>query len=395
MRAQIQTIILEGDREVIVTRKRHAFNLFQKPGNNLWTYDLEGRLMGMYVEGVNYRRTLDNRYFKKERRKSAGTRFRTVQPVPLQRARALLDRGRGQVAQIRSRLEPGLQEIGSRIEDLDMARLQEQARAFGRIYRPIAILPPDQYLALVLQVTEGCNYNQCLFCNFYRDRPFRIKTLDEVGEHLAAVKRFFGAGLRLRKTIFLADANALVIPQARLLPILRLIRRSLPQYQQIYSFIDVFTGNRKTARAFKALNALGLKRVYLGIESGHPGLLQLLKKPQAEDDILNLIANLKTGGIQLGLILLSGAGGAAYHRDHVRESARLLKRILLSKGDLVYISEFYQTNLDYRVVLEERGITLPSRTEIRTMTTELKAALRRVVPREVRIPVYDIQQFFY
>ena len=41
--------------------------------------------------------------------------------------------------------------------------------------RTIPILPPDQYLALVVQATEGCSWNKCTFCAFYKDRPFHIK----------------------------------------------------------------------------------------------------------------------------------------------------------------------------------------------------------------------------
>ena len=46
---------------------------------------------------------------------------------------------------------------------------------FHQIYKPISILPPDQYQALVLQATEGCSFNTCTFCALYRDRRFHIK----------------------------------------------------------------------------------------------------------------------------------------------------------------------------------------------------------------------------
>jgi len=38
--------------------------------------------------------------------------------------------------------------------------------------KPVGILPPDQYMAVVLQAAEGCAFNTCTFCDFYRDRSF-------------------------------------------------------------------------------------------------------------------------------------------------------------------------------------------------------------------------------
>ncbi len=62
-----------------LTLKTMAFNLFQEPENNLWTYDLEGRLIGMFINGLNYRRTLDNRFFNKSRVVIKNETFRKVQ----------------------------------------------------------------------------------------------------------------------------------------------------------------------------------------------------------------------------------------------------------------------------------------------------------------------------
>jgi radical SAM superfamily enzyme YgiQ (UPF0313 family) len=43
---------------------------------------------------------------------------------------------------------------------------------YHRVYQPIGILPPDHYLALVLQPTEGCSFNTCTFCTFIAVGPF-------------------------------------------------------------------------------------------------------------------------------------------------------------------------------------------------------------------------------
>jgi hypothetical protein len=86
---------------------------------------------------------------------------------------------------------------------------------FANIWKPIGILPPDQYLALVIQVAEGCAWNQCSFCDFYSGRPSRVRTLDEVLTHAEAAERFFGPALSGRCSLFLGDANAFHAPPTR------------------------------------------------------------------------------------------------------------------------------------------------------------------------------------
>jgi radical SAM superfamily enzyme YgiQ (UPF0313 family) len=180
-------------------------------------------------------------------------------------------------------------------------------------------------------MTEGCNYNQCTFCNFYRDRPFKIKSADELKRHLNKVKSFFGEGINLRKSIFLADANALAVPQIRLIKGLELIHNIFPQFFNYYSFIDVFTGLKKSANDFKQVNMLSVKRVYLGVESGNSNLMLFLNKHQLNKDIIELTHNLKSGGINVGVIFLIGAGGNKYAEKHLIESLKLLEQLPLGK----------------------------------------------------------------
>jgi radical SAM superfamily enzyme YgiQ (UPF0313 family) len=100
------------------------------------------------------------------------------------------------------------------------------AARFAEVYSPIGILPPDQYLALVLQATVGCSFNTCTFCDLYH-QPFRVKTPDEFRRHIHDVHEYLGESLLLRqRSIFLGAANALAIPMSRLLPLLDMIQES-------------------------------------------------------------------------------------------------------------------------------------------------------------------------
>lgn len=351
--------------------------------------------MGMYVDGVNIRRALDNRFFSKTREIRNGRAFRMVEPVTREMAETVLDRGRDLLHSVRKGLPRDFDPTSEKIVRNDMLSLDRNARLFSSIYLPITILPPDQYMALVLQVTEGCNYNQCLFCQFYRDREFRIKSLEEIEDHFARVRRFFGQGLNLRRSIFLADANAMVIPQERAVPILDLVNRSFPEFDSLYSFIDVFTGIRKSSHDFSRLKDRGLTRLYLGVESGHEELLNLLRKPQNLSHIIELACRIREGGIHLGLIFLAGAGGRRFREKHLENSLRLIEQISPQPGDTVYISEMYPTPPGYMEALSREGIALPDRLELREMAGEFKSRVREIVPAGVAVALYDINQFFY
>jgi len=390
---QFHLLPLARGRTLRLTLKHHAFNVFTQPDEDLWTFDRTGRLLGMYVSGVNYRRTLDNRFVRKSREMIEGETYREVSLIPWKEAENLLAQSHHLLEQAQN-LPAGFADMARKVLARKMDDLEEEGERFRRIYLPVTILPPDQYMALVLQITEGCNYNLCTFCNFYRDRPFRIKSMPEVEEHITRVLDFFAAGLTLRKSVFLADANALATPQERLVSFLEMIRTKIPQ-RRVYSFIDVFTGLKKTAEDFARLKTLGLQRVYLGVESGSADLLELLNKPQLTEDVIQLAESLKAGGLDLGLIFLAGAGGKKYHGAHLAESLELVRRLPLGKGDIVYISEFYETNMEYNRVLKEVKASLPERKDVRRMAVEFNREMRTVVPIGTAVSVYDIQQFLY
>ena len=70
------------------------------------------------------------------------------------------------------------------VVSMDTTALAEDAGRFLEVMGPIGILPPDQYLALVVRVTEGCAWNGCTFCSLYEGVPFRTKASEELRAHI-------------------------------------------------------------------------------------------------------------------------------------------------------------------------------------------------------------------
>ncbi|NPA30525.1 MAG: radical SAM protein, partial [Chloroflexi bacterium] len=273
------------------------------------------------------------------------------------------------------------------------------AARFAQVYRPIGILPPDQYLAVVVQITEGCAFNTCTFCTFYRGQPFRIKSPSQVDAHARAVRDFLGPGLPMRRGIFLGAANALVAPMRRLLPALERVRAVFPEprFADLYAFVDAFSGERKTPADYAALAARGLRRVYIGLESGHGPLLRFLRKPGEPDDALAAVQAMKAAGLSVGIIILLGAGGHTFAAGHVRDTIALLNALPLARDDILYFSELVVTpDMPYAHDAVREGIRPLSPAEQRDQMQAIVQGLRFTDPQtRPRISRYDIREFVY
>jgi radical SAM superfamily enzyme YgiQ (UPF0313 family) len=256
-------------------------------------------------------------------------------------------------------------------------------------------------MALVLQLTEGCSFNTCTFCTFYRDRPFRIKSPDEFRAHIAAVCDYMRDSLALRRGVFLADANALVVPQHQLVPLLKVLDlRELGLNQSsvpvpLFAFLDGFSGRKKSADDYAELASYGLKRVYIGLESGHDPLLKWLRKPGCAADAVEAARALKAGGVNVCVIVLLGAGGDKFADGHVRDTISAIHAMNLGAGDLVYFSEFVATpGQPYGQIAKEDEAEPLTAEQMRAQRRMIEAALR-FAGSPPKLATYDIREFVY
>jgi hypothetical protein len=319
---------------------------------SVFSYDCAGRPWTALLDGISYRRGLDGKIIAKWQVTGVTGRERERRWLPPDEAQRVEARARETTAQLFAAIQSGaailrepLPAEGRAMFESAVAFDAERSRAdavrYHQVYKPVGILPPDQYMAVVLQATEGCSFNTCNFCTFYKDRPFRIKRPDEFRAHAQSVRDFLGAGLSLRRTIFLGDANALVVPMPILLPLFDVVHQvfDVSKLGGIYAFLDGFSGERKSAKDYKVLAERGLKRVYIGMESGSEALLKFLQKPAKPDEVVRAVGAMKEGGVAVGIIVLLGAGGHQYAEGHVKDTASAINAMDLDMDDIVYFSE--------------------------------------------------------
>jgi hypothetical protein len=364
-----------------------------------YSFDRAGRLLALFVDERSYQRSLDHRLLQ---RSGQGTRRRELPP---DEASALLDQVFGALRALAGVVErltlPAeerrhLAEALALVLDFGPQRLAADGAAFQALYKPVSILPPDQYLALVLQATEGCSWNRCTFCGLYRDRAFRIHSRDSFREHCTQVREFFGAGLSLRRSIFLADANALVIAQARLRELLQVAQESfsLPDGPRpIYSFVSAFDVNRKSAAEWANLHALGLNRAYIGLETGDDDLLRFLNKPGTVRDAIESVRELRAGGVAVGVIVMAGIGGDRFADTHVQRSVEALRAMDLGPDDLVYLSNYVPVpGTEYPDQAATLGIRPLTAGETEAQLKAIQVMVRAIAP-QTKVAPYRVEGF--
>lgn len=182
--------------------------------------------------------------------------------------------------------------------------------------------PPSEWRSLILQVTNGCSWNHCSFCEMYTQpqKKFRFKTLDEVEKDLIAGIASQGEPHK----IFLADGDAMTLSSRRLGEIMELIHKKVPGIQRVSSYCLPRNIKNKTVAELKALRDLGLKMVYVGCESGDDEVLDFVHKGESYLSQREALLKLKDAGIKSSVMILNGLGGQKYWQQHATSSALLM-----------------------------------------------------------------------
>ncbi len=184
----------------------------------------------------------------------------------------------------------------------------------GTVYRP-----PSEAYSLIIQVTLGCSHNKCTFCGSYQGKPFKIRSLQEIREDLQDARHMGPV-----KRVFLADGDALCIPQKRLVQTIELVNESLPSLERIGVYSNARDILRKSVADLEELRLLKVGIIYLGVETGHPELLVKIRKGASYQQLVEAAQRVKQAGITLSVTVLLGIGGTALSEAHARETARIL-----------------------------------------------------------------------
>lgn len=182
-------------------------------------------------------------------------------------------------------------------------------------------IPPHEETSAPLEVSLGCSWHKCRFCDFAKDE-FRIHPMEQIERNIQILAMFQPNNKRL----FFLGENAFVMSCEQICKILDLKDKYMPWVTEfaMYSRIDDIL--RKSDEELELLHHLGLSALHIGIESGSDSILTTMNKGITTFEILEALARLDKFGIDYYLTIIMGLGGKTFSKLHAIETARLLNK---------------------------------------------------------------------
>ena len=236
------------------------------------------------------------------------------------------------------------------------------------------IRPPSEAESLLLRITRNCPWNKCRFCKLYRGHPFVARTVAEIKAdidraaqcrediyHWAADgtqlnynqiwNRLFDQPEEIKQnylhvlqwiasgaeSVFLQDANAMVLSYGKLQEILTHLREKLPQVKRVTSYGRVDALNKFSVEQLVNLRSAGLDRIHSGFESGSDKVLELINKGYTKAQEIEAGRKVIESGIELSIYYMPGAGGRVLSDENAIETADVVNKV---NPDFVRIRTF-------------------------------------------------------
>lgn len=226
------------------------------------------------------------------------------------------------------------------------------------------IRPPSEAYSLLIRVTRNCPWNHCTFCPVYKNRKFSLRPVEHVIQDIDTVHRYlemihkkaesrgrltredvgvlsslvkaeeenafyaalnwYGAGM---KSVFIQDANSLIIRPPDLKEILRHLRQCFPRTERITSYARSHTIARIKDEDLNDFARAGLNRIHIGMESGSDEVLQKVRKGSTKAMHIKAGQKVKKAGMELSEYVMPGLGGQELSEIHAKETADALNQI--------------------------------------------------------------------
>jgi hypothetical protein len=226
------------------------------------------------------------------------------------------------------------------------------------------IRPPSEAQSLMLRITRNCPWNKCTFCGLYKGEKFSIRPVDHVIKDIDTIRYYVdgiqnimeqpgggnqrdlyalqagrpeGEQMALHsamnwirggmKSVFLQDANTMIIKPDDLVATLNYVRTSFPQVERITSYARSHSIARISAEDMARIAAAGLNRIHIGMESAADEVLDFIKKGVDKETQIVAGQKVKAAGIELSEYFMPGLGGAQYSQENALETADAINQI--------------------------------------------------------------------
>ena len=215
------------------------------------------------------------------------------------------------------------------------------------------IRPPSEAESLLLRITRNCPWNKCKFCTLYKKERFSTRTVEEIKADIDQVALYRGNILDgipeslyelpeetmqrylyiMRwlsvgeESVFLQDANTVVLTYDKLREILIYLREKLPNVKRVTTYGRVDSLNKFTPEQLSGLRQAGLDRIHSGYETGSDEVLALLNKGFTKAQEIEAGQKIVASGIELSVYFMPGAGGKDLSINNALETADVVNKI--------------------------------------------------------------------
>jgi len=228
------------------------------------------------------------------------------------------------------------------------------------------IRPPSEAYSILLRITRNCPWNKCSFCPVYKGEKFSLRTVDEIKSDIDAISSiadlitektekyrntpyhgqkifseissdynidqsnvhqvafWLNSGM---KSLFLQDADSMVVKPDRLVEILNHIKKKIPSVQRITAYGRSKTTSNRSVEDLKSIRKAGLNRIHIGMESGSEKVLKILNKGVTPEEQISAGQKIREAGFELSEYFMPGSGGKEFSEENAVESARVINAI--------------------------------------------------------------------
>jgi radical SAM superfamily enzyme YgiQ (UPF0313 family) len=173
----------------------------------------------------------------------------------------------------------------------------------------------------------------------YKETRFERRPVEDIVQDIETAGKFYR---HRAPTIFLGDSNSLILDAGTLENILSHINQNFPDVRRVTSYARARTLCKMKMEDLQRIRRAGLTRLHIGLETGDPELLRVIRKGATPDQMITGCQRAKEAGFEVSLYVLAGIGGEARWREHAQGTADVLNRV---NPDFIRIRTFVPTPL--------------------------------------------------
>lgn len=183
--------------------------------------------------------------------------------------------------------------------------------------------PPSEANSVIFQITLGCSFNKCSFCNMYRTKEYSERPWAEIKSEIDIVSKSYPQ----TEKVFLADGDALNLSTEKLIQVLDYVKEKFPNLKRISCYAMPKNLLHKRSDELTLLNERGLNMLYVGIETGQDILLKKITKGATSKGIIDACNRAKKSGFIISCMIILGSGGKKYSIEHIKETAKVVSEV--------------------------------------------------------------------